>query len=81
MKNADLPAMPNDTDAETLSIIHGVNNFNDFLRFRTGLTKREDFTKTFIAACISEGNTYKGFIDDAIMWAEEALAKLDETKS
>ena len=71
MDNGKMPAMPIEIDG------HG----QYAPEAHTGLTKREDFTKTFIAASISAGNTYEGFIDDAIMWAEEALAKLDETKS
>ena len=70
MKNADLPAMPIELDG------HGQYAPEAY----TGLTKQEDFAKTFIAAQISTGNTYQGFIDDAIMWAEEALTKLNETK-
>ena len=77
MKNADLPAMPTE-DIDTVTEYDTAGG--RYIKSH-GLTKHEDFVKTFISASISSGNTYKGFIDDAIMWAEEALAKLDETKS
>lgn len=70
MKNSESPAMPIE-----------IGGFGMYAPAAyTGLTKREYFVKSFITASITSGNTYNGFIDDAIMWANEALSKLDETK-
>ena len=90
MKNGDMPAMPNDTDSETLSIVHSVNNFNDFLKFRTGLTKREMFAMHFMGhlcdvylGTVSEYDSGKQLIEcqaeTAIEMADILLAKLEKT--
>ena len=87
MKNADLPAMPNDTDVDTLNIVHKTSNFNDFLKFRTGLTKREMFAMHFMQAWIqhhgSAGDypfSKEGAALSAIECADSLLAELEKTK-
>lgn len=91
MKNADLPAMPNDTDVDTLNIVHKISNFNDFLKFRTGLTKREMFAMRFMGhLCdvywdtVSEYDSGKQLIEcqaeTAIEMADILLAKLEKNK-
>lgn len=56
MKNADLPAMPNDTDPQTLTCMGLMNNVSDFYRHGTGLTKREMFAMAAMQGLLA-GNT------------------------
>ena len=43
MKNQDMPAMPNDMDTQSYSMIGGDNTFKELFRYRRGLTKLEHF--------------------------------------
>jgi hypothetical protein len=43
MNNGDLPAMPNNTDMQTLGCMGMMNTVADFYRHGAGLTKREIF--------------------------------------
>lgn len=82
MKNADLPAMPNDTDVDTLNIVHKISNFNDFLKFRTGLTKREMFAMSAMQGICSNPDdryTYEQLAGHAVKHADALLAELEKT--
>ena len=71
MKNADLPAIPcqplGQDGMPSCEMTHG-------------LTKREMFAMHFMSASISTGNTYNGFIEDSISYADSLLDKLEQTK-
>ena len=68
MKNSDTPAMPIELD--------GNGQYAPVAY--TGLTKREMFAMHFVSALITNGNTYNGFIDDAILYADALLKELDK---
>ena len=68
MKNGDMPAMPIE-----------INGFGQYApEVYGGLTKREMFAMHFVSALITNGNTYNGFIDVAILYADALLKELDK---
>ena len=71
MKNADMPAMPCQPLGQD-----GMPSWE----MTCGLTKREMFAMHFMSASISTGNTYNGFIEDSISYADSLLDKLEQTK-
>ena len=80
MKNADMPAYPCDIEARVAQNNLGVdlNSAYEWHKASSGLTKREMLAMHFASALITNGNTYKGFIDDAILYADTLLKELDK---
>ena len=80
MKNADLPAMPQN-NSETLCQQTGTPN-----PMHSGLTKREMFAMAAMQGILSSGATYKGSAEnrnllaaDAVAHAEALLAELEKS--
>ena len=88
MKNGDLPAMPNQTDAQTLGCMGLMNTVADFYKHGTGLTKREMFAMTAMQGFVaSSQNTdftseYERLIavKSSVWIADDLLAELERTK-
>ena len=83
--NADLPAMPNDTDPQTLTCMGLMNNVADFYRHGAGLTKREMFAMAAMQGLLHNHHGMAGFTcadisEDAVAYADALLAELERTK-
>ena len=78
MKNANTPAMPSTGEISDTDEVWAYQ-IGDRARFNfCGLTKREMFAMHFMAASIASGNTYNGFIEDSISYADSLLNKMGE---
>lgn len=83
IKNADLPAMPNDTDPQTFGLIHKSGDMSLLLKHNTGLTKREMFAMAAMQGLASSASDYSRFYEmakDAVAIADALLAELERTK-
>ncbi|WP_024873100.1 hypothetical protein [Tolumonas lignilytica] len=80
MKNGNKPAAPTTGEISKTDEVWSYQ-VGDNARFQfTGLTKREMFAMHFMSASISTGNTYNGFIEDSISYADSLLDKLESSK-
>ena len=85
IKNGDLPAMPNVTDAQTLGSMGMMNTVADFYRHGAGLTKREQFAMAAMQGLlVNMGrnglDSVKQVSDIAVAAADALLAELERTK-
>jgi hypothetical protein len=84
MKNGDLPAMPNQTDAQTLGCMGLMNTVADFYKHGAGLTKREMFAMAAMQGLLvnAERNslTFDTAQAQAVKCADALLAELEKTK-
>lgn len=89
-KNGNLPAMPNNTDAQTLGCMGMMNTVEDFYRHGAGLTKREMFAMHFAGhiwtqyqtdgTAVQYDNWREGVCVESVRLADQLLAELEETK-
>lgn len=86
MKNADLPAMPNDIDAQTFGDLFSPN-FKDLTKYREGLTKREMMEMHAMHGILAAGDVDEfvvgdevGFAGFAVSCADALLAELERTQ-
>ena len=84
IKNGDLPAMPNDTDSQTLSCMGLMPTVAAFYRHGAGLTKREQFAAMAMQGMLANGSGYDHDADIlasyAVLNADALLAELERTK-
>lgn len=85
IKNGDLPAMPNDTDSQTLSYMGLMPTAADFYKHGAGLTKREQFAAMAMQGILSNGVDFtmhedKDVASAAVLHADLLLAELERTK-
>lgn len=78
MNNADMPAMPNNIDAQTFGDLYSPN-FKELEKYRSGLTKREMMAMHMMGslATVSGYITYEHMAKDAISAADALLSELE----
>lgn len=85
IKNGDLPAMPNETDPQTLSCMGMMPTVADFYRHGAGLTKREYFAAMAMQGLVASGIDWTLFdhrdvSEQAVIIADKLLTELERTK-
>ena len=82
IKNGDLPAMPNDTDSQTLSCMGLMPTVAAFYRHGAGLTKREQFAAMAMQGILSCDNSEFSHIaaQRAVECADALLFELENSK-
>ena len=82
MKNADLPAMPTNIDAQTLGCVGRMDNMEDYYRQQAGTTKREMFAMAAMQGLLAkdDGRQAHYVALQAVQNADALLAELERTK-
>lgn len=79
MKNADMPAMPNSVDIESLDLVHGINTVYGAMTYSSGITKREMIAMHCIAQLLPSLRSHspRECAKLAIEFADALLAELE----
>lgn len=84
MNNADMPAMPNDIDAQTFGDLYS-SDFKELERYRSGLTKREMMAMHIFCSMNSapaekfKFNSASATAEWAVKSAEALIVELERT--